>query len=352
MPPLSKQKHASHDSFDRICGWTGRMFLLLLSGGGLALSLLAGFSCEFFSFENSSGGPWIGLVPPFDGTIAADIGLFSYRITDSIIPAEETESCTRYDDMFFELSRNNEGGSNNNNNNNGMGNLWITAQICAVAAVTAGGLAFLYILLETVSPCLSYPWLIPAFLLFVAFGCQCCTFLIFMETTFCFRNESSHDCRLEPGGWYAIGSVVGNWLGWLIACNLPRTEDGCFLKKRRSLEDDKFDDEHGEAEEEEVADTPTLEMVDAEAETQTVTVELSESELKKAAAATTEAEPEQPVETKETVDPPGETEKTPEQSAETEKTPEQPTETEKTPEQPQDPEQPADTEAPPSSQPH
>jgi hypothetical protein len=152
-----------------------RICLLLFSAGALTLSLLSGFSCEFFSFENSKNLPWIGLVPPFDGARASDIGLFSYKITDSIIPDEESEACIRYDEIFFDMD---------GTNNNGMGILWVTAQICAVAAVCCGGLATLYSLLETVNPCLSYPWLIPAFLFFGAFGSQCCTFLIFVETDF------------------------------------------------------------------------------------------------------------------------------------------------------------------------
>jgi hypothetical protein len=108
-------------------------------------------------------------------------------------------------------------------------------------------------------------------------------------TFFSFNNESFHDCRLERGGWYSIGSVIGYWLAWLIVCNLPRSEDGCFLKKRRSLEDEnKIEGDDKEADEEE---SPAVEVVDEDTEAQTVAVVVHESEVKKAKEETPSEQP-------------------------------------------------------------
>jgi hypothetical protein len=59
-----------------------------LSTEALVTSFLSGLSCELFAFESIAGVPWKGLVPSLGGAIAAEVGLFTYRITESKNPAE------------------------------------------------------------------------------------------------------------------------------------------------------------------------------------------------------------------------------------------------------------------------
>jgi hypothetical protein len=132
---------------------------------------MAAFSCAFFSFASTRGTPWIGLVPPFDSTIAADLGLFRYRITDSTNEAEERSFvCTRYDEFFRDFKDASQ--------------LWIVAQFCQVFAVVLGGMGWMFCVIETTCRHASCPFLLLSVLIFGAFVLQGCTFLIFLETEF------------------------------------------------------------------------------------------------------------------------------------------------------------------------
>ena len=135
------------------------------------MSLLAAMSCSFFSFENVTGEPWIGLTPPFDSTIAADIGLFRYEITNSLDVTEMTGECVSYENVLTDLT--------------GQGvELWVAAEFCAIIALVLSGLAFFVNLIEVI--CCNYPFscLIAAIMLFAAFVMQLCTFLAFGRSEF------------------------------------------------------------------------------------------------------------------------------------------------------------------------
>ena len=140
---------------------------------GFLLSLLAALSCTFFSFENVTGEPWVGLTPPFDSTISANIGLFKYEITNSLEPMEMIDDgeCVPYENILSDLT--------------GQGvEMWVASEFCAVVAVVLSGLAFIVNLVEVI--CCNYPFscLLPAIMLFIAFVMQVCTFLVFGRSEF------------------------------------------------------------------------------------------------------------------------------------------------------------------------
>ena len=162
-----------HLEFTPCCDRTilHRSCVFLCTLVGFILSLVAALSCRFFSFENVTGKPWIGLEPPFDSTIAADIGLFRYEITNSLDEADMTGGCVNNERNLADLT--------------GQGaELRVTAQFCAILALVLSGLAFVVNLIEVI--CCNYPFscLIPASMLFVSFVMQVCTFLIFGRSEF------------------------------------------------------------------------------------------------------------------------------------------------------------------------
>ena len=193
--------------------------------GAITFSVLSGLSCEFFSFESITGIPWIGLTLPLDSTTGADLGLFGYRITDSVIQDEITTECLQWDDFFMDL----EIPTDDSNET-----FWITAQFGQVLAVTLGGLAWILLVLDCFI-LVECPYLLPTLSLFGAMACQGCTFFIFLENEFCFHSESTHTtCRLESGGWFSVAAMGGYFLACIMVCGLPRTH-ACFLKKTGTI---------------------------------------------------------------------------------------------------------------------
>ena len=171
---------------------------------GVLLSVFSALSCQFFSFENVTKEPWIGLSPPFDSTVAGNIGLFSYQITKDYndivgVPMQEgamnnsanttnttstnttapgyyvERECVSFDDKLLQLI---------GQDDDTISEMWIASQFCAILAIILSGLAFLVNLIELV--CCNYPFscLIPATMLFVAFGLQVGTFMILARSEF------------------------------------------------------------------------------------------------------------------------------------------------------------------------
>jgi hypothetical protein len=143
------------------------------------LSFLAALDCKFYSFQNvdPTGIAWDGLKPPFNSTLAADIGLFSYRIDDSSDPSDVMDECAEYCGRFrtFRMHHSSTRGSSPG---------WIAAQFCALFSVLFGGLAWFVNLIETCCCSFYGSFLIGSILLLMAAGFQGCTFLIFADNDF------------------------------------------------------------------------------------------------------------------------------------------------------------------------
>ena len=124
---------------------------------------MAALRCDMFSFRTKDGNP-IGIAPPYTSTIAADIGLFGYRITESADPADVTNSCVRFNQRLA--------------NFHGGNSLWEAAQWCAVLAVSMAGFASLVNIMEIF--CCNYAgsFFVAAFFLFLSFAAEGCTFMV------------------------------------------------------------------------------------------------------------------------------------------------------------------------------
>jgi hypothetical protein len=82
-------------------------------------------TCEFISFENTSGTPWQKLQPPFNTAIAANVGIFKYEILESS-SGTETNGCVPYEERFLGMKDTYEA--------------LASAQLCALLAPIFGGL--------------------------------------------------------------------------------------------------------------------------------------------------------------------------------------------------------------------
>jgi hypothetical protein len=104
------------------------------------------------------------LEPPYDSTIGADIGLFSYEITDSTEPADLREGCIAFDGRFSNFSEGNA--------------LWEAAQWCAVFSFVTSALAFFINLLEVICCSFYCSFFFASTLLWIAGALQACTFMV------------------------------------------------------------------------------------------------------------------------------------------------------------------------------
>jgi hypothetical protein len=126
---------------------------------------VAAFSCHFFHFESvDNERPWPGLEDPFNNTIGADIGLFSYEITDSLDPRDLDEGCQTFDDRFRDFTQGNA--------------LWEAAQYCAVFALITSLIAFFINLFELFCCSFYCSFIFASTLLLIAGGLQACTFMV------------------------------------------------------------------------------------------------------------------------------------------------------------------------------
>jgi hypothetical protein len=85
---------------------------------------MASLTCEFISFDNSSGNPRQNLEPPFDQAVAANVGIFNYEILESI-SGTKTDGCVNYENGFLEI--------------NEMYTALTASQFCALLAPIFGG---------------------------------------------------------------------------------------------------------------------------------------------------------------------------------------------------------------------
>eukprot|EP00934_Nitzschia_sp_Nitz4_P000934 Nitzschia sp. Nitz4//scaffold93_size78505//26//1436//NITZ4_005408-RA/size78505-snap-gene-0.0-mRNA-1//1//CDS//3329560252//934//frame0 len=137
-----------------------RATIVLLGLAAVASSLMAIFSCQFFTYKSLDGEPWLDLTPPFENLTEASVGLFQY--SESVTSSDNVffgDSCVLYDDWV----------------DVGQTKYFYVAQWTSMVAPGAGILAVLQILFEL-----------------------CCCRL---------RDAASQNkCQLLIGGWYSIGS--------------------------------------------------------------------------------------------------------------------------------------------------
>jgi hypothetical protein len=142
-----------------------RVLIFILSLGGFICSIAVAASCEFYHFDSITDGPWAGLEPPFPNTtIAANVGLFKYEVTDSTEPGEEDGGCKAIDGRFKDFSEGN--------------GLWEAAQYCAVFATITSGLAFFINLFEAFCCSFYCSFIFACTLLWIAGALQACTFMV------------------------------------------------------------------------------------------------------------------------------------------------------------------------------
>ena len=199
------------EKYENRCGWTGRYvcsafgccftctfflihyaylslyssaFVGVLTIGALSCSLLCALSCDFIAFESITGVPDDELEkwPPYDGNVlGAEIGIFSYRITESKNDQQNMETCEAFSDLWKGFE------------DNGGTTLWVVAQFCAVFAVVFGVLGGLTNLMDCCCRpsrgCFPTYW-IPVGFSFLAFGSQSCTFLMLMDTGFWYVSKT------------------------------------------------------------------------------------------------------------------------------------------------------------------
>jgi hypothetical protein len=145
-----------------------RAFLLIFACAGVALSIASATKCDFLSFQNSAGLPWITLKDPFDGAIEARLGMFSYQIIRAADASRIMEECKPYGEQFTELDT----------------PLLAVAQICAFCAPILAGAAILFLLMEMCVCNFFGSFLFSSTLLVVASGAQAATFCVFAEQDF------------------------------------------------------------------------------------------------------------------------------------------------------------------------
>jgi hypothetical protein len=141
-----------------------RTLIFLLAIGGVICAGVVVRSCNFYHFNSHSGRPWPGLEPPFNNTVGANIGLFSYEITHSTELSELYLGCIDFDNKFSQFS---EGNS-----------YWQAAQYCAVFAFFTSCLAILINLFEVIFCSFYCSFIFASMLLMLAGVLQACTFMV------------------------------------------------------------------------------------------------------------------------------------------------------------------------------
>jgi len=163
-----------------------RFFFLLLTSAAIGASLVATFSCQFFTYQALDGEVWEGLEGPYQNLPEASVGLFGF--SESISPDDALGSaCQRYNDWY----------------NVGLGDAVQIAQVASLAAPILAFLAWVQILVEFLC-CRVYGGLCcMSTLFFLAAGAQACTFLLFANTDF----------------WYVSKNVLVHFVALMSFCN-------------------------------------------------------------------------------------------------------------------------------------
>jgi len=194
-----------------------RFFFLLLTSAAIGASLVATFSCQFFTYQALDGEVWEGLEGPYQNLPEASVGLFGF--SESISPDDALgPACQRYNDWY----------------NVGLGDAVQIAQVASLAAPILAFLAWVQILVEFLC-CRVYGGLCcMSTLFFLAAGAQACTFLMFANTDFCLEPESVNECKFELGSFYSFGAMFAYFLLSALVSNTPASPgqriEGCWVQ--------------------------------------------------------------------------------------------------------------------------
>lgn len=196
---------------DETCGYVGRMLTLTTATIAIVLGIIASSNCNFLKFKNNSEEPWQGLESPFDGSLEAYVGIFSYEIINATNADSITDGCVAYDEKF--------GKSNFE--------AMIAAQFCAIFAPTFGILALLVSCVDTCMCRFCCSFLISSALFLAACGIQAGTFSLFAQPDFCINGDQS--CNVGISVYLSGVSSALYFCACLFLCCFP-TPDPLFGK--------------------------------------------------------------------------------------------------------------------------
>ena len=259
-----------------------RVMILLLGLIAIAFSVLTILSCSFFEHRNNinnglpaSNTEMTATLTPQEeggaifGVDVSGIGLFSFELnsdeTNFSIVDTETETDTaiglgfdeiEFDDLTGETCQPYEGRFISPAP--WMDTVWIVAQFASIIAPCLGGVAFLFIFLETTIGPFRGSFLAPILLLITSSFVQGCTFLTLAQKDVCFANDdintssgsngstfvgtglspsSSSYCRLSYGAFMSISASFIYYLVSVGLCCFPRPKSSlccCFTKSSSS----------------------------------------------------------------------------------------------------------------------
>ncbi|VEU36553.1 unnamed protein product [Pseudo-nitzschia multistriata] len=213
---------------------TKRCFILTLAVASITFSILAIFSCSFFSYQEidyfdneveKETSEAVTSYNPFEFFPAAGVGLFRYYMGDpsGMGFLMNNRMCFTYCDEFTDyqwLS------SNNNNEETAHGNmdLWVVSRYCSILAPSFGLLAMIVLILEPYGFGFSGRCrgkLFRAFPFLIAAALQCGTFSVMyaspimystssedQQQHFCFSSASNFQCRIDTGAVLSLSSAV------------------------------------------------------------------------------------------------------------------------------------------------
>mmetsp|Transcript_21837 Transcript_21837/g.48990 ORF Transcript_21837/g.48990 Transcript_21837/m.48990 type:complete len:320 (-) Transcript_21837:402-1361(-) len=230
-----------------------RYLVLLLATGAITSSVLAIYSCKFFSYkeievtddnhnillvESSSDDkiPEVDIVSyePFEYLSEAGVGLFSYYMGDPSGKGVMMDDpmCFYYCDEYTDYQW-----LSSNNKKTGTGNVdvWLVARYCSILAPIVGLLAFLRLLLPQYWCGCRWGRLLATLLFWLAAFLEFGTFAVMFappsmysssseeqQQQFCFSTTSTVQCYIDTGAMFSVGSAVA----FLV---LAVVSSGCML---------------------------------------------------------------------------------------------------------------------------
>ncbi len=223
-----------------------RWFLIVVNIVAISASVLALYSCKFFSYKeldvfNDEYTSEADLsYEPFEYLPRAGVGLFSYYMGDPTGKGVvmNDQMCFSYSDEFTDYQW-----LSSNNKETGGVDKWVLARYCSILAPIFGLLAFLQIVVETISGsrmmyCGNGIILKTQLLLCAAFF-QIGTFSVVLappimystsvedqQQQFCFSEASNVRCKMDTGSMFSLASTI-------IYLILAHT---CFYTRRPSIQ--------------------------------------------------------------------------------------------------------------------
>lgn len=190
------------------CRYVLKLLIILLASVGVALSVLASYSCQFLYFGPEALSE-INLA--FDDETEGWIGIFKYQTVITNNENEETvsiEECSIYENIL---------------NGDFPNHLLLACQYCALIAP---GLALLAILVSTVElMCFKFfgSFTAASVSLLGASLFQCGTLGIFLiDRSLCF-DAGSDGCKVGNATWFSASASVAFLASCILLCISPRT---------------------------------------------------------------------------------------------------------------------------------